>query len=88
MTCGRAYFACEPEEKTIPYVVGWIGEDHILYASDYPHWDSEWPHTVDTLMKRDDLNPRVKAKILGGNALGFYGLKAPAVVPEGAAVRA
>ena len=51
------------------------GEDHILYASDYPHWDSEWPHTVDELMKRGDLEPRVKAKILGQNALRFYDLK-------------
>ena len=77
MTCGRAYFSCEPEEKTIPYVVGWIGEDHILYASDYPHWDSEWPHTVDELLTRKDLEPRVKAKILGQNALRFYDLKTP-----------
>jgi len=76
MTCGRAYFSCEPEEKTIPYVVGWIGEDNILYASDYPHWDSEWPHTVDELMKRGDIEPRLKAKILGQNALRFYDLKA------------
>ena len=45
-----------------------------LYASDYPHWDSEWPHTVE---KRGDLNARVKAKILGQNALRFYDLKAP-----------
>ena len=52
-------------------------EDNILYASDYPHWDSEWPHTVDELMKRDDLNARVKTKILGQNALRFYDLKAP-----------
>src|SRR5262249_28100312 len=75
MTCGRAYFACEPEEKTIPYVIEWVGEDRILYASDYPHWDSEWPHTVQTLMTRDDLSRQQKAKILGGNALAFYGLK-------------
>jgi len=49
--------------------------DNIRYASDYPHWDSEWPHTVDELLKRDDLEPRVKAKILGQNALRFYDLK-------------
>ena len=55
----------------------YLPEDNILYASDYPHWDSEWPHTVDELMKRDDLNARVKAKILGQNALRFYDLKAP-----------
>src|SRR3989442_16018683 len=57
--------------------IGGVGEDHILYASDYPHWDSEGPHTVDELMKPDDLEPRVKAKILGQNALRFYDLKAP-----------
>jgi predicted TIM-barrel fold metal-dependent hydrolase len=29
-------------------------------------------------MERKDLEPRVKAKILGQNALRFYDLKAPA----------
>ena len=60
------------EDHTTP-----LGEDNILYASDYPHWDSEWPHTVDELLKRGDLSQPVKAKILGGNALRFYDLKAP-----------
>jgi hypothetical protein len=56
------------------------GDGHVM---DFPHrcyqkfWDSEWPHTVDELMRRDDLNARVKAKILGQNALRFYDLKAP-----------
>jgi len=68
------HYSCEPEEKTIPYVVQWIGEDNIVYASDYPHWDSEWPHTVDELLKRGDLGPGLKAKILGQNALAFYGI--------------
>lgn len=54
-----------------------LDADNILYASDYPHWDSEWPHTVDELLKRDDLSHGLKAKILSGNALGFYGLKTP-----------
>jgi len=77
MTCGRAYYSCEPEERTIPYVAQWVGEDNILYASDYPHWDSEWPHTVEELTEREDLSQEFKAKILGHNALKFYGLKAP-----------
>ena len=42
------------------------------------HWDSEWPHTVDELMKRDDLTHGLKAKILGQNALTFYGMTTPA----------
>jgi predicted TIM-barrel fold metal-dependent hydrolase len=77
MTCGRAFFACEPEEKTIPFVAQWVGEDQLLYASDYPHWDSEWPHTVSELLERDDLTASLKRKILGENARRFYGIKAP-----------
>ena len=64
--------------EAIPYVTSWVGEDHILYASDYPHWDSEWPHTVDELLERKDLDRKVKAKILGQNVLRFYALKVPA----------
>ena len=37
-------------------------------ASDYPHFDSEYPHTVSTLRGRKDLSERQKDKILGENA--------------------
>jgi len=51
-----------------------FGEDYIVYASDYPHWDGGWPHTVDTLLERTDLSDGLKRKILGDNALRFYRL--------------
>ena len=81
LTNGRCWFSCEPEEKTIPYVAQWVGEDQIVYASDYPHWDGGWPHTVDTLLERDGPVGQLKRKILGDNALRYYGLPAP--VPAG-----
>ncbi len=65
----------------------WIGEDNIIYASDDPHWDNEWPHTVDELYGRADLSAGVKAKILGQNALAFNGLTATAAPREAAARR-
>jgi predicted TIM-barrel fold metal-dependent hydrolase len=74
---GRCWFSCEPEEKTIPYVAQWVGEDYIIYASDYPHWDGGWPHTVDTLVERTDLSDQLKRKILGENAQRYYNLKTP-----------
>jgi predicted TIM-barrel fold metal-dependent hydrolase len=77
LTNGRCWFSCEPEEKTIPYVAQWVGEDHIIFASDYPHWDGGWPHAVDTLLERDDLSDQLKRKILGDNALRYYGFAAP-----------
>ena len=48
--------------------------DHILMASDYPHFDSEYPHTVSTIRARKDLDDRQKAKILGENAAALLQL--------------
>jgi len=38
-------------------------------ASDYPHFDSEFPHTVSNIRARGDLTERQKDKILGENAV-------------------
>jgi uncharacterized protein len=67
------FFATEPEEEMLPYVMERIGEDKILFASDYPHWDGIFPHVVSTIRERKDISERAKAKILGENALRFYG---------------
>ena len=54
-------------------VIERIGEDKILFASDYPHWDGIFPHVVSTIRGRKDISERAKEKILGENALRFYG---------------
>ncbi|MCH8194665.1 MAG: amidohydrolase [Chloroflexi bacterium] len=71
---GRCFISCEPDETTLPTVVSLLGEDHLIYASDYPHWDSRSPDSVNLLNQRADISPRAKAKILGGNASRLYKL--------------
>jgi predicted TIM-barrel fold metal-dependent hydrolase len=71
---GQLYVSCEPEESAIPFVAKTLGPYFILYASDYPHWDSDFPESTKPLRERKDLTPEVKARILGENARGFYGL--------------
>ena len=46
----------------------------MMYASDYPHWDSDFPNSTKPLRERGDLSDEVKAKVLGANAARFYGL--------------
>ena len=71
---GRIFFGIECGEKTIPDAVRW-GLDHtLLYSSDYPHWDGDWPHTVKTIRKRADLSESTKQKMLHDNVARFYGL--------------
>ncbi|SRR5713226_9158272 len=70
---GNWFFATEPEEEMLPYVIERIGEDKILFASDYPHWDGIFPHVVSTIRGRTDISESAKQKVLGGNAQRFYG---------------
>jgi predicted TIM-barrel fold metal-dependent hydrolase len=53
-----------------------VRPDILMYASDYPHWDSDWPHTVKTVAERTDMTDDLKRKVMAENALRFYGLKA------------
>lgn len=72
---GRIFFGVECGEKTIPDAVRW-GLDHtLLYSSDYPHWDGDWPRTVKIVRDRTDLSDTTKQKMLHDNVARFYGLQ-------------
>ena len=70
---GSLFFAMEPEEETLPYVIERIGDERIVFASDYPHWDGMFPKVVSTIRGRKDISDANKTKVLGGNAKRFYG---------------
>jgi Amidohydrolase len=53
---------------------GVLGDDFIMFASDYPHWDGEWPESTKHLRSRPDISEETRAKIGAGNAQRFYGL--------------
>ncbi|HET7006796.1 MAG TPA: amidohydrolase family protein [Candidatus Binatia bacterium] len=74
ITGGRCFFGVECGEKTIADAVRWGLENALLYASDYPHWDGDWPHTVKKVRERQDLSAGVKQKMLHDNAMRFYKL--------------
>jgi predicted TIM-barrel fold metal-dependent hydrolase len=75
MTCGRLFVSCEPEEKSLRYVPEYFPAENILFASDYPHWDSHFPNAVSTLADRSDLPNSLKRKIFCDNPLRFYGIE-------------
>ncbi len=57
--------------------VDWIdvlGSDFIMFASDYPHWDGDWPESTKHLRSRADISDVSRRKIGGENARRFYGL--------------
>ena len=71
---GRIYFSCEADECLLPQALRLIGEDQIVYASDYPHWDGSYPHSIGELRERSDLTEAQKRKVLAENARRLYKL--------------
>jgi predicted TIM-barrel fold metal-dependent hydrolase len=48
-------------------VTGFLGDGVLMYASDYPHSECQFPDTVDNFMKWD-LKPEARQKLMAGNA--------------------
>lgn len=70
---GRIYFTCEPEETGLPHAIEFLGEELIMYGSDYPHFDCAWPDSARIIYRRKDIPEAAKHKLLHDNALRFFG---------------
>lgn len=75
MTNGRLYFHAELWETMLPYVIERVGEDQIIYASDYPH-EPDLAQAIRQFEDRPDLSDSAKRKILSDNGVRFYGMAA------------
>jgi len=69
---GNVFIHAEPGEKLIPQVIEFMGSNRLMYASDWPHWDNEYPESVFHIWQREDLTKEQKQGILRDNALEFY----------------
>jgi predicted TIM-barrel fold metal-dependent hydrolase len=72
LTDGRLVVSCEAE-KHLAHALDGLGDHSVVFASDYPHWDAEFPDSVRSISERGDLDAAQKAAVLGGNAARIYG---------------
>jgi predicted TIM-barrel fold metal-dependent hydrolase len=68
------YVTCEPEETSLAYVTQVIGDDRMMFPSDYPHERvyGEFLKDIPELLARPELSDSTKQKILYDNAKEFY----------------
>lgn len=71
----QCFISTDPDEAILPGVLSVIGDDTIVFASDYPHEDAIFPGVVAALRDRKDLSERSKEKILSTNPARLYGLR-------------
>jgi len=59
-----------------------IGVDHVMWAIDFPHQDSEWPHSMSLIDNMFDGVPHEETvKMVCQNAIDFFHLDGVAVTP-------
>jgi len=69
----QIYFTCEAEERLLPQVLEFVGEDRIMMSADMPHAEAR-ENAVSEIEQRTDLTREQKVRILGKNAIAFYSL--------------
>lgn len=71
---GNCWFSCEADEGGLAAAIDALGEDQVVVASDYPHFDCEFPATGEHLVHASGLSERVIAKVGRDNPARLYGL--------------
>jgi predicted TIM-barrel fold metal-dependent hydrolase len=69
----QCYASVEPDEEPVKYVIDYIGNDRLVFSTDYPHGDSRFPHAVEAFLQLR-ISDEDKRKILWDNCASFYGL--------------
>ena len=78
----QCFITCEPDEALLHSVIEELGDDNILFATDYPHPDSKYPKTVESFLVLPRMSVESKRKILWDNALRFYGFDPASVATK------
>jgi predicted TIM-barrel fold metal-dependent hydrolase len=68
------YFSLESGETLLAPTIEAIGAEHFMYASDVPHWDNEFPRSLEKLWEHPQLSDAAKRAILHDSAAAMYGL--------------
>lgn len=62
----NCWLTCEGHEP-LGAALAEIGEDRLMMASDYPHWDAGFPFMIKEFRERTDLTARQKDLVMGEN---------------------
>ena len=73
LSSGRYFCSVERHEGADMYetVTRFLGDDVLMYASDYPHSECQFPETVENFLKWD-VKPEQRPKLMAGNADRFF----------------
>jgi len=68
----NCWVTTECDERLVYHTIEELGDDRILFETDFPHPDSKYPRAVQTFLDQERLSAESKRKILWDNAVDFY----------------
>ena len=78
----QCMISTDPEEDTVESVIRHVGDDCVVWASDYPHPDAHFPGAVtETLAALANVPDTARQKVLASNARRLYGLPPQSTAP-------
>ncbi len=70
----QCFVSVEPDEAPVKYVIDYMGNDRIVFSTDYPHGDSKFPNAVESFLELSTISEEDKHKILWDNCAAYYAL--------------
>ena len=70
----NCWISTECEDPFVADVIRWMGDDHIVYETDFPHPDSKYPHATEHFLglPSEHVPDETKRKVLWDNAVDLY----------------
>ena len=69
----QCFISVEPDEHLAKWFIEELGDELLVFSTDYPHSDSRFPQAVETFLGLD-ISTRSKEKILWDNCARLYGI--------------
>ena len=69
----NCFASVEADEETVVHYLDWFGDENLVFSTDFPHGDSQYPHAVETFRKLPIPEPSQR-RILGDNWSRLYGI--------------
>jgi predicted TIM-barrel fold metal-dependent hydrolase len=74
----QCWISFEVDESTLPVLAPVIGDDRVVWGSDYPHHDATFPGAVEALLRTTaPMSEDGRRRVLGANAATLYRLPPP-----------
>lgn len=71
----QCWISGDPDERTLPAVIDYVGADRFFWASDFPHSDHDGDYMQELQHLGDRLDTTARRQIFGENAAAVYNIQ-------------